>query len=324
MSQLGFDFNSDINKRKYSVDENHLIEKLVFEYKEKKNIQSDEIIITQLFYETFCIEIATRLKNEAYFEGEWSFINSSLADKFYTFLVSTRKFYESSIIEFVMVIINNEFNINHALWSNNDTQNLQFDRKITENIIESISTGNSDRIILPYLGYLKIWNTINKYNKPFNNAKAILIHRLFADAIWPKENISYKNYDVFLSKILKIIPLLSSLKLYLPFFDEHKNQVYSNIYLMERNRLLKNIETLFVFDNIDESESYSGLVDMLMNQNSNDFKIRIKNLIKAKIELFNYPSNEDMEMFKKLYEGIDDREYGKYLLSKFYLFDKFL
>ena len=95
--------------------------------------------------------------------------------------------------------------------------------------------------------------------------------------------------------------------------------LYSENYLKERTKLKENIENLFEYDLTDESESYHYLIEDLINKpTERDHK---KNIILSKVDKQMIPNEEDINMFLKLYESTFEKELGKMLLSKFYLYD---
>jgi len=323
MGQLGLDFNNNVNQRIYTDAENQLIDQLVLDYKEMKNRVQDDSILIQLFFEFFCTEIITRLKSDRYFEGSWSFLENDFANIFYNFIITKPILDESLIVEFLMKLINEqEINISATIWRNNDVKKFDFDRKITEGIINLIIDDKINKAVLAFIAYVKIWNFFRIYNRPFNNNKALLIYRIFADKLWPRKDISFDIFSKFDQAAYSILNSFHNKIIYCPFFDEANNDFYSENYLIERSMFHSNINTLFEFDYTDENESYAGLIDNLLNSSSEEIKNKQKILIKIKIEKSMYPTKKDIEFFSVLYDGIKYKDIGKWLLSKFYLYDK--
>lgn len=326
MNQIGLDFTKDVNQRKYTVEEHQLVVNLVIDYKEKKNSTQDNSILLQLFFEEYSIEIINKLKADKYFEGNWPFEESDFGLQFYNFLNSKTKFDDSCIIEFILILINTEeFNISPADWNeNNGVKKLSFDRKVTDCFIKLIIDNKLQKIIFPYIGYVKMWNYIGLYKSPFNNFKATLIHRLLAEALWPKKYLTYDNFADFELKIRKIFQPINKKLIHMPFFDKENRVGESQIYITEKEKLSCNLNKLFDYDNTDENESYTHLIESLMNNSSDDIKNKHRELIENKLTKLMYPNNADVDAFYKLYQEKDFKEYGKLLLSKFYCFDKII
>lgn len=326
MNQIGLDFSKDVNQRKYTVEEHQLVVNLVIDYKEKKNSTQDNSILLQLFFEEYSIEIIDKLKADKYFEGNWSFEESDFGLQFYNFINSKTKFDDSCIIEFILILINTEeFNISPADWrENNEVKKLSFDRKITEGFIKLIVDNKLEKIIFPYIGYVKMWNYIRLYKSPFNNFKATLIHRLVAESLWPKKYLTYDNFADFELKICKIFQPINQKLIYKPFFDKENRAGESQQYITEKEKLSCNLNKLFDYDNTDENESYTYLIESLINNSSDDIKNKHRELIENKLTKLMYPYNADVDAFYKLYQEKDFKEYGKLLLSKFYCFDKII
>ena len=326
MNQLGLDFSNNINQRKFTVEEHQLIDNLVIDYKEKKNRLQDDFILTQLFFEEYSIEIINKLKGEKYFEGNWSFKESDFGLQFYNFIKSKTKFDESCIIEFLLVLIDvEEINISPFHWEdNNKVTKLSFDRKITEGFIKLINEDKLEKIIFPYIGYVKIWNYFRIYNNPFNNFKAILIYRILAESLWPKKNITYDIFANFELKIYKIFKPINQKIIYLPFFDKENRAGESQYYLIEKEKFSNHLNKLFDNDNTDESESYTNLIESLINSSSEETKSMLRELIENKINKLMYPHKEDFESFCKLYKDKENKKYGECMLSRFYYFDKIM
>lgn len=326
MNQIGLTFSKDINQRKYTVEEYQLVVNLVIDYKEKKNSTQDNSILLQLFFEEFSIEIINKLKSDKYFEGNWSFEESDFGLQFYNFINSKNKFDDSCIIEFILNLINSqEFNISPSDWrENNDVNKLSFDRKITEVFIDLIIENKLERIIFPYIGYVKMWNYIGLYRTPFNNYKATLIHRILAESLWPKKNISYDNFSDFELKIYQIFQPINQRLIHLPFFDKENREGESSQYITEKEKLKYNLNMLFDYDNTDENESYLNLIESLMNNSSEEIKDKLRKLIENKLAKLIYPNMTDVDAFQKLYLEKEFKEYGKWILSNFYFYDRIL
>jgi hypothetical protein len=321
MNQLDFDFSKDVNERIYTASENKLIDDLFILYKNMKNNIEDELILCKLFFEEYCVELVKRLKSDNYFKGQWDFKENQLGSCFFKFIIRTNYLTDSSISEFILILINqSEADIKPSLWQKNDINNFEFDRKITEWIIENISTGNIEKTVLPFMGYVKIWNQFSIYNKPFNNNKALLIHRIFAEKIWPKDNISYEMFSKFEKLSNDIICNINIKNVYIPFFDKGQKDFYSRNYLNERDKLKQNIEFLFDYELTDESESYSNLIEDLL-KNPSDLNSYKKDLIIKKVAKHMHPNVKDVEMFGNLAKSSSEKKFGKWLLSKFYLYN---
>lgn len=321
MNQFELDFNKDVNERIYTAEENYKIDAIVADYNARRLDAREEIIITQLFFEEHCIEIVKRLKSDKYFEGEWKLKENHLSSIFLEFINNKKTLIESSLTEFILILINLlDANIKPIDWQNNEKNKFEFDRKITEGIITNICEGNIEKAAFPFVGYVKIWNYYNIYKNPFNNNKALLIHRIFADKLWPKFEISYDMYRRFEELTKSIIIDINKKGFYVPFFDDEQNSYYTANYLLEREKFKRNIENLFDYDNTDETEPYYSLIEDFLTLQS-DSKLHVKNLICKKVDKLMYPSFKDVEMIIKLYESPIEKEFGKWLLSKFYLFN---
>ena len=320
MNQHEFDFNKDVNELTYTEEDSLRINKIVSDYQEKKNIIIDEVIIINLFFEEYCIEITKKLKSLGYFDVTWEFESNSFGRFYYDFINDNKTFNSSTLSEFIVLYF---YNINSSVrandFQNNSISDFSLDRKITEGILEQIQVEDFHNAVLNYMVYLKIWNQYKIYNNPFNNNKALLIHRIFAEKVWPKSLISYEAICEFEKSIKKQINYISGKNIYLPFFDTKVSSHYSENYLKERTKLKENIENLFEYDLTDESESYHYLIEDLINKpTERDHK---KNIILSKVDKQMIPNEEDINMFLKLYESTFEKELGKMLLSKFYLYD---
>jgi hypothetical protein len=320
MNQQEFDFNKDINEATYTVEENLRIDKIVSDYQAKKNTINDEAIIIKLFFEEYCIEISKRLKSLGYLNGTWEFESNSFGRFYYDFINDKQNFNNSTLSEFIVLYLYKiNSNVRVIDFQNNSISNFIFDRKITESILEKIQIEDFHNAALYYIIYLKIWNQFKIYNNPFNNNKALLIHRIFADKVWPKNLLSYEAINEFEKSIQKLINYLSDKNIYLPFFDTQANSYYSENYLLERAKLKENIEKLFEYDLTDESEPYHCLIKDLINKpTESDYK---KNIIISKVDKQMMPNEEDFKMFLKLYECTFEKELGKTILSKFYMYN---
>lgn len=320
MNQQEFDFNKDINEPVCTAEVNLRINEIVSDYQLKKNTINDEVIITKLFFEEYCLEITKRLKSLGYFDGSWEFELNSFGRFFYDFIYNKKTFNNSILSEFIVLYIININAVVRAIdFQNNSISNFTFDRKITEGILQQIQDGDIKNAAFLYLVYLKIWNHFDIYNEPFNNQKAQLINDILSKKIWPKNLISYELYFEFEQKVKQLLKSLSLNNIYIPFFDDKVNSLYSEIYLNSRNRLRGNVEKLFEHDFTDETEPYFSLIeDVISNPSENSYK---KKIILSKVEKQMMPSEKDVNMFLKLYESAFERELGKSLLSKFYLYN---
>lgn len=319
MNQQEFDFNKDINEPSFTAEDNLRINEIVFDYQAKKNTINDEAIIIKLFFEEYCIEITKRLKSLGYFDGAWELESNSFGRFYYDFINDKKTFNSSTLLEFIVLYF---YNINSSVrvidFQKNSISDFSFDRKITESILEKIQVEDFHNAVLNYMIYLKIWNQFKIYNNPFNNNKALLIHRIFAEKVWPKNLLSYEAINEFEKSIQKLINYLSDKNIYLPFFDTKANSYYSENYLKERAKLKENIEKLFEYDLTDESESYRNLIEDLINKPlESSYK---KKIILSKVEKQMMPREEDINMFLKLSESPFENELGKWLLSKFYFY----
>jgi hypothetical protein len=320
MPQMNFDFNTNVNQREYSLEENLIINDLINSYKKKRQFLSDEEIITKLFFEVYSVEIINSLKSSNYFEGNWSFIEAGIPIDFHNFINDNESLDDRLMKKFIfLMLVVHEYDVIH-LWKDNNTHILTFDRRVTEILITLIAEGKIDSALLLYQFYLKMWNTFSIYKKPFNNPKAILIHRLFAQALWPRNKISHTVYAKFESGVSKLIQSIDCKEIYFPFFDQENRDYYSLPYLKERKVFEKNIENLFDYDNTDETEPYYSLIESLLAVQS-DSVLHIKKLISKKVDKLMYPGVKDIEMIIKLYESNIEKEFGKWLLSRFYLFN---
>jgi hypothetical protein len=321
MNQQEFNFNKNVNEITFTPEDNLRINEMVFEFQDKKNSLNDETIIINLFFEIDFIEITKKLKALSYFNGDWEFEVNSFGGFYYDFICSNTTFNSTtSLSEFIVLFfykIND--NIKAIDFQKNTKSDFYFDRKVTESILDKIQIGDISNAVLNYIIYLKIWNIFNIYNNPFNNNKALLIHRIFSEKVWPKNLISYESINEFEISIQKIINDISDKNIYFPFFDTSESNHYSENYLKERSKLKENIEKLFEYDLTDESEPYFYLIeDLINNPQENAYKKRI---IISKIEKQMMPSKEDITMFLKLYNSPFEKELGKTLLSNFYLFN---
>lgn len=320
MNQQELDFNRDVNEQTYTLEESLKINEIVSAYQAKKNVLKDEIIIIQLFFEDYCIEISKRLKLAGFFKGDWKFEENSFGLYFYDFLQNKIIFNDTTLTEFIILLFGHlNCGVKAINFQKNSESDFAFDRKTTEDILNNIVNGDNKTASFIFLAYMKIWNFYKIYKQPFNNNKALLIHRIFSENIWPKNLISYEAYNKFELSVKQIINEASVKYLYIPFFDNQEYDYYSNNYLKEKNKLKQNIENLFDYDLTDESEPYSSLIeDILNNPSENAYK---KELIFSKVERKMLPTPNDIEMFTRLYETAIHREFGKKLLSKFYLFN---
>jgi hypothetical protein len=320
MNPQEFDFNKDENDLIYTPEDNLRINKIVSDYQDKKNTINDNVIIIQLFFEEYCIEITKKLRILGYFDMSWKFESNSFGRFYYDFIYDNKSFNNSTLLEFIVSYV---YKINGSIraidFQKNSISNFHFDRKITEGILKKIQNKDFDNAALNYLIYLKIWNQFKIYNNPFNNNKALLIHRIFAEKIWPKNRISYEAIDEFQKLVQKLINYISTKNLYFPFFDTAESILYTEKYLQERAKLKINIEKLFDYELTDESEPYNSLIDDIINNPlENQYK---KELIQSKVEKKMLPSFDDIKMVEKLYRFSTEKEFGKWLLSKFYLFN---
>lgn len=319
MNQLNFDFGKNVNERIYTAEESLMINEIVADYKVNRFKLKDEIIITQIFFEEHFLEIAKRLKFIGFFEGEWNLEENSFGWILRNFINDEAVLNNSFLTEFIMLLIRKlGGRVKPLDWQNNSTTDFAFDRKVTEGILDNICNGTMQNAILPLIGYIKIWNHFKIYNNPFNNYKGILIHRIFAERIWPKDKISYEMYSNFEKAILDIIANIKSEITYVPFFDKKEKDYYSNIYVKERNKLKQNIENLFDFDLTDVYEPYHSLIEDLIN---NPLDYHKRDLIRKKVEEQLHPNSRDIKMFRILYENSREKQFGKWLLSKFYLYN---
>jgi hypothetical protein len=321
MDQLAFNFSSNSIPRVYSVEDNTIIENRIINYNSQRHVIENQRILHQLFFEEHCIEIVRRLKSRGYFLGEWHLVNKSFSWSFYNFINSSLILDDSSVFEFILTLLTQiELNIKVRDWQNNEINRFEFDRKITEYIIERICDWEVEKALIAFICYVKIWNHSVIYTSPFNNNKALLIHRIFSDKIWPKSQISYDMLSEFEKFSSEIITSAHNKSLYVPFFDIMDKDVYSNNYLLERKKLRQNIEKLFDYDVIDESESYQSLIDDLIKDSSNANSYK-RDLIQNKVERGMFPSAIDIEKFVILYKNSNENKLGKWLLSKFYLYN---
>lgn len=321
MNQQEFDFNKDINKPAYTAEDNLRINEIVSNYQDKKNTINDEAIIIKLFFEEDCIEISKRLILIGFFEGGWTLVENSFGKAFHEFILNQKRLHNYTLSEFIFLFLSSlNCSIKTIDFQNNSKNEFSFDRKITESILNNISEGNTYNAVLLYIVYTKIWNQFEIYTKPFNNHKGQLIHEIFSKRIWPKDIISYKAYSEFEKSVNHIFTVISNKDIYMPFFDKKKSITYSNLYLKYRNKLTENIEKLFDYDLTDESEPYYSLIiDIIYSPQENEYK---KELIRSKVEKHMLPSFDDIKMFEKLYNYSTEKEFGKWLLSKFYLYSK--
>lgn len=319
MNQQEFDFNKDVNEPSFTAEESFLIDKIVSSYETKKLITKNETIIIQIFFEEHCIEISKRLKSLGFFKGEWNFEEDSFGFYFHSFISNSLAFYNSTLSEFLILFLGKLSEKIKAIdFQKNSINEFSLDRKITEEILQHICNGDIQNAILLFIPYMKIWNQFKIYNNPFNNNKGLLICRIFSEKVWPRDQISYEAYNKFEISVQDIINNISNQNIYVPFFDKKERVDYSVSYLKERDKLMKRIEKLFAFDLTDEMEPYYCLIEDILSQPSeNDYK---KVLIRNKVEKQMLPSPKDVKMFIKLYESPTEKEFGKWLLSKFYLF----
>lgn len=325
MNQLHLDFSKNINQRFYTFEENQIIDELVSNYKTRKNNYSDVSILTELFFEKYCIEILIRLKSDGYFEGNWSLSKVGFGTYFYNYLNSNNKLDESTIIDFVKKLIDEQgINISQSNWKENDVKKFEFDRKIADGFIKLIIENQLEKAIMIYIGYTKIWNDFKIYNNPFNYYKGIVIHKILSEALWPKKNISYDMFSNMESHIAQLFKNINKNTIYLPFFDKKIRDDASVQYLTEKEKLNTNINNLFEYDNTDENESYTSLIENLIGNPSEEMKSKQRQLIKRKVDKFMYPTNDDVDTFYKLYIDKENKKYGELLLSKFYFFNKIL
>lgn len=320
MNQQEFDFNRDINEPTFKAEESFLIDKIVSSYEARKLITKDETIIIQIFFEEHCIEISKRLKSLGFFNGEWNFEENSFGFSFHRFISNSAAFYSSTLSEFLIFFLGKLSGRIKAIdFQKNSIADFAFDRKVTEEIVENICNEDTQNAILLFIAYMKIWNQFKIYNKPFNNNKGLLICRIFSEKIWPKNQISYEAYSKFEISVKDIINNISNENIYVPFFDKKERIDYSVTYLKERDKLMQSVKNLFDFDLTDENEPYYCLIEDILDQPSdNAYK---KELIRNKVEKYMLPSPKDVKMFIELYESPTEKEFGKWLLSKFYLYN---
>lgn len=320
MNQQEFDFNKDINEPSFTAEDNLRINEIVSDYQAKKNTIDDEAIIIKLFFEEYCIEITKRLKSLGYFDVAWEFESNSFGRFYYDFINDKKTFNSSTLREFIVLYLNNMNSSLRAIdFQKYSRSDFSFDRKITEGISQQIQDGDIKNAVNLYLVYLKIWNHFDIYKEPFNNQKAQLINDILSNKIWPKDLISFVVYTEFEQNVKQVLKSLSINDIYIPFFDDKVNTFYSEIYLKSRNKLKSNIDKLFEYDLTDETEPYCVLIeDIISNPSENKYK---KDIILSKVAKQMMPSEKDVKMFLKLYESTFEKELGKLLLSKFYLYN---
>lgn len=320
MSQQEFDFNKDVNEPTFTWEDNLKIDKIVSDFQDLKNKIKNETLIINLFFEEHCIEISKRLKSLGYFDEVWEFETNSFGEAFYYFITKRNSFNNSTLLEFIIYFLGNlNESIKASDFQKNSISNFSFDRKITESILDEIQENNINSAVFIYVVYLKIWNSFKIYIEPFNNNKALLIHRIFSDRIWPKKLITYEVFNEFEKSVQTHINYILNKNIYLPFFDVISRSHYSEKYLQERIKLKENIERLFEYDLTDDSEPYHCLIeDLINNPLENAYK---KDIIRSKVNKQMMPKDEDINMFLRLYENQSENELGKLLISKFYLFE---
>ena len=132
MNQHEFDFNKDVNELTYTEEDSLRINKIVSDYQEKKNIIIDEVIIINLFFEEYCIEITKKLKSLGYFDVTWEFESNSFGRFYYDFINDNETFNSSTLSEFIVLYF---YNINSSVrandFQNNSISDFSLDRKIT-------------------------------------------------------------------------------------------------------------------------------------------------------------------------------------------------
>lgn len=320
MNQHEFDFNKDINEPTYTAEDNSIINEIVSDYQTKKNTINDEAIILNLFFEEYFIEIAKRLKTNGYFDGDWNLEASGLAIEIYKYILHKTTLCNSTVLEIITLSLRNlSKNIKIEDFQNNSQLKFSFDRKITKEILEKIECRDIEKAVCLYIIYLKIWNHCEIYVKPFNNPKAQLIYHILASDIWPRKNISYEVFDDFIESVNKILIFISNKNMYLPFFDTEERPFYIDLYLRNRNTLKENIEKLWEHDTIDENENYQHLIkDLIDNPVEKGYK---KKIIILKVNNSMMPDEADKKMFMKLYESSSESDFGKWLISRFYLYE---
>lgn len=322
MNQQKVDFNNDINEPNLSIEENQIVDQIVAEYLSKRNNTIDEKIITQIFFEKHCIEISKRLKSKGFFDGEWDLIENSFGKSFVLIIKNNKYINNSTLTEFIILLINKlEVNFTPLDFQNNSTNNFVFDRKITEGILHNINNRNIDASVLSFIGYVKIWNQYKIYNNPFNNNKALLIHRIFSEKIWPLDQITYNKYSIFEKAVQQFFDGIKNIDLYVPFFDKKNNTSYSVSYIEQRKKLNDNIMLLFDFENTDEYESYNVLISNLLNNPIEDVKAKLIALINIKINNSNKPLLSDLDSILDLYRNLTYQELAKSILRRFYLYN---
>jgi hypothetical protein len=319
MNQQEFNFNIDVNELIYKPEDNLRINELVSEFQDIRNSLNDETIVVNLFLEEYFIEITNRLKSLRYFDGAWEFEANSFGRFYYDFICNNTTLNNTKLFEFIILFFSNiNENIKAIDFQKNSDADFSFDRKVTESILDKISIGDISNAVFNYIIYLKIWNNFKIYNNPFNNNKAILIDRIFAKKVWPRNLISFEAINEFEKSIKKLTDWIPRENFYFPFFDNKESSCYSENYIKERAKLKENIEKLFDYDLTDESESYYYLIEDLIEKPVDS--AYLKNIIISKVEKQMMPTEEDINMFLKLHESPFGYELGKRLLFNFYLF----
>lgn len=302
-----------------------LSDKIIFYDESLKSLighYDPELLLINLFLEKDSITISNHLLKKGSFNMIRSKYLSPFTDEYLVFLTNTfkqnSKLVEEDEIKFVQETLKSIIKeINKSHWASDENNNL-----LVRTFIKWIDSKFEDtNITTAFLIFTKIWNNNSTFEKSFNTKSIYLYNELIAVLKRRLNNSEVESFIKFIDNLKGFQTLLFNDINYYPIIDNKESNKYSNGYVIRRNEYFLIFDQAKMISQINTDLSYYELVS-LVNDNSPEYLIaKINKIIDEKVNLFVYPTNEEIESIWQLKSNNHIDILRIKLKKKLYLYD---
>ena len=261
-----------------------------------------DYLMLNLFLEDNCVEIINDLKKINIFRDELVKVSNSnlIFSSFFNIIKKDLHFTEDKLVTFLK---DNIIELTHTIKNNDWNNEKENSNPLIYKIIDSILIDNNENSIFIYYLFLKIWNCLDLFYKPFNNIKGIVLYHRLIDFF---AKVDGHDFFEFYRKLEELPRHLFVKPSYFPIIDDKDDSQYIKGYKIKRDEFFKIIKS---FRNRSEISTSISFVELIKTyNNSEDVKLVeiCKETIISKLNLLEYPNTDEIIYFKdtEFYENL--------------------
>jgi hypothetical protein len=314
-----------IRRLKKSRESSNDLSRLYFEAFDIIGFYDADFLLLNVFFEDSCTEILDNLLKANVFSKEYNLSYDSIGYHLNSFLTNKLFFRDEDLDFFLQQVLITKIGVSENDWKNKNERSHPILSHFSDYIINSFKCTLIQEVQLVYLIFVKVWNTLPSFTKPYNlNIKAIILLNAF-NKEFSGEGLISINCDTFIHFFESIKKCFDSLifsydSLFLPFLDSKSHPEYISGYLNQREKyhqIYKKIEELC---NISIEDSYYDLIIKIIQTNEPEIIEKYNSVLNKKMEEYEYPSSEELEKIRKIELSNDYFDVQTDFFSKIYFY----